>query len=154
MHSATQHLHEYRYSMACSLWCGPRCWLLAGTAEPPPRSDRYKRLWSRGYSRTVRFKEKRYQMRSGQVRSYYKTKRNSPRCYASTAPLCMQQCNTSTLCRMNFELCIPQHSINMNIDEYVYMYVCMYVCMYVYKCMCLTRLQYNLVSVQCEVKLG
>ncbi len=69
-------LSEYWYSMACLLWSGPRCWLLAGTAEPPPRSDRYLRMWSRGCFRTVRFKEEAIrwgQVRSGQVRSYYTT---------------------------------------------------------------------------------
>jgi hypothetical protein len=40
--------------MACLHWSGPPCWLLEGKAEPPPRSDHYQRMWSKGWTHPVK----------------------------------------------------------------------------------------------------
>ena len=62
---------------------------------------------------------------------------------STTAPLCMQLYNTSTLCTMLYALhntAAWQLSMNMNIDEFVCMHVCS----------CVRRE----VWVQCKVRLG
>ena len=60
--------------IACLHGSWPRCWLLAGKAEPPPRSGPYKQIWSTGCTHPVRDKKKERgkDVQYCEIRSYYR----------------------------------------------------------------------------------